>query len=270
MEKLLRTQQRRGMFAYDIGCNFEGTIKNSSLGPLFAECEGRFCVPAFHGYSHNYICQLTFHPNILTGFGIEDAETMERGFSGSNAVAAITRFASIFRRQLAIETYFKHADEEKYMHSGRFILDNYAQALDIIDDDTPLVDAALVSLGIKEDEILVMAEEERHFFAHLDDEEPYNVHELAYVEALLEFYELDHKRNTTEACFFQVPMDASAADYQEMLSRGRKIETERRTINERLTRLMSELSGLEVLLEIPQGQRWTPQHPNIHPAIFAL
>ena len=82
--KILETHDKDTMDGYDIGCSFETTVKNSSLGADFAAKNARFCVPAFHGYTHNHVCQLKFHPNILKGLGIEDLETLERVFSATN------------------------------------------------------------------------------------------------------------------------------------------------------------------------------------------
>src|ERR1700679_1247091 len=85
------------LVGYDIGCVFGGTILSSSLGTRFQESGSRTCVNAFHGYSHNYQCQLKNHPNNIAGMGLEDLETLERVFSSSNALAAVTRYSSAYR-----------------------------------------------------------------------------------------------------------------------------------------------------------------------------
>ena len=63
--------------AYDIGCSFKETIAQSSLAELFEMRNCRCCVNAFHGYSHNFACQVKNHPNIIEGMGLEDLETLE-------------------------------------------------------------------------------------------------------------------------------------------------------------------------------------------------
>lgn len=99
---------------YDIACSFATTVKNSSLGSRAKQQCLRFVVPAFHGYAHNRHCQLSWHPLYLQGLGIEDLEICERVFRGSNALARITRHASHFHRQQAIDMYFHQHDEDKY------------------------------------------------------------------------------------------------------------------------------------------------------------
>jgi hypothetical protein len=85
------------LYGYDI------TVSKSSLGIRFREQGSRFCVNAFHGYAHNYACQLKNHPMFVEGMGLEDLETLERVFSASNAVAPLTRHASAYSRHVFID-----------------------------------------------------------------------------------------------------------------------------------------------------------------------
>src|ERR1700679_958005 len=85
------------LISYNIGCVFSGIILSTSLGTKFKESGSRTCVNAFHGYSHNYKCQYRNHLNNITGMGLEDLETLEQVFSSSNALAAVTRYASAYR-----------------------------------------------------------------------------------------------------------------------------------------------------------------------------
>ncbi|KAF8462507.1 hypothetical protein JB92DRAFT_2160816 [Gautieria morchelliformis] len=66
----------------------------------------RIVVPAFHGHAHNRLCQLSYHILMSKGFGLEDLETCERVFSGSNSVAQLTRHATPFHRRQFIDMYF--------------------------------------------------------------------------------------------------------------------------------------------------------------------
>lgn len=84
--------------SFDIGCGFRITVEKSSLAGLANNKAHMFCVNAFHGYSHNYQCQLKNHPSIIEGVGLEDFETMEQIFSASNQLASITRYASPYHR----------------------------------------------------------------------------------------------------------------------------------------------------------------------------
>ncbi|KAJ8463735.1 hypothetical protein ONZ51_g10067 [Trametes cubensis] len=58
MAKALDVLGERLAVGYDIGCAFDGTIRRSSLGPRFTQLHSRMCVNAFHGYSHEYSCQV--------------------------------------------------------------------------------------------------------------------------------------------------------------------------------------------------------------------
>ena len=59
---------------------------------------------------------------MASGFGLEDLETCERVFAGSNAVARLTRHATAFHRRQFIDMYFRQWDAEKYENLGEYIL----------------------------------------------------------------------------------------------------------------------------------------------------
>lgn len=97
------------MGGYDVGCSFEGTIRHSlKVGKLFEGLQSCLCVGAFHGYSHEYSCQVSYHLNMIDGVGLEDFETMEWIFIASNKLALIVRYATAYRRRLLIDVYFQH------------------------------------------------------------------------------------------------------------------------------------------------------------------
>lgn len=73
---------------FDIGCSFDQTIKRSNLlGAKSASKQLQVFVNAFHGWVHNHLCQLKYHPLYRVGTGLEDLETLERVFSASNTIA---------------------------------------------------------------------------------------------------------------------------------------------------------------------------------------
>ncbi|KAJ7190380.1 hypothetical protein GGX14DRAFT_382252 [Mycena pura] len=95
---------------YDIGCKLRGTLRRSPLGDLAAAMGYNSFVGAFHGHAHNRLCQLKCLVSYITGMGIDDLEGCERYFAKSNALAASTRYASVFHRQQEIVTYMMHTD----------------------------------------------------------------------------------------------------------------------------------------------------------------
>lgn len=169
---------------YDIGCVFKDTVLRSSLAELWSKSGSRFCVNAFHGYSHAYNCQVQNHPNSIEGAGIEDLETLERVFGGSNKLSPIVRYASAYRRLALIHAYFTQWDREKYANIGMMQFNNYKQALEIIAKQTPALDDALVDIGYTREQLKVFNDEERHFFKTLRDEDEKNLWTINYVETL--------------------------------------------------------------------------------------
>lgn len=99
---------------YDIGCRAGVTLANSSIGAKARQHRFAFLVNAFHGHAHNRLCQLRHHPLYQKGVGLEDLETCERVFSGSNAVARLIRHASYFHWLQFLDLHFQQWDEDKY------------------------------------------------------------------------------------------------------------------------------------------------------------
>lgn len=172
---------------YDIGCSFLTTILNSSLGDKFREllC---YCGPnAFHASSHSANCQKKNHPNVIEGMGLEDLEEMERVFSASNPVASLTRHASPFHRHQAIENHWDQWGEDKYINLGTMLFNNYVQALDIINTDTPALHEALTAFGYSEDDLKRFHEEQIRYTEQLGEgEAAWDVHAMTYVTLLRE------------------------------------------------------------------------------------
>jgi hypothetical protein len=133
-----------------------------------------------------------FHPNIIEGIGIEDLETLERVFSASNALASIIRFATAYQHRLFINMFFKQWDADKYLNLGNMLYENYQQALQIIGDESPLVEEAKVSLNIKDGELEVWQAEEAQYFSQLGKEPEWDIHAMAYVEMLQELRQLEY------------------------------------------------------------------------------
>jgi hypothetical protein len=71
-------------------------------------------VNAFHGWAHNRLCQLKYHPLYRKGLGLEDLETLERIFSSSNTIARTIRHATRFHWLQAMDLHYRQWDDEKY------------------------------------------------------------------------------------------------------------------------------------------------------------
>ncbi|KAJ7751163.1 hypothetical protein B0H14DRAFT_2636078 [Mycena olivaceomarginata] len=88
---------------YDIGCDFQTTIKKSPLAARAAQCNFRCLVGTFHAHAHNQLCQLRNLATYVLGLGCEDLE-------GSNSLAKSCRYTSRFHRQQEITAYMDKED----------------------------------------------------------------------------------------------------------------------------------------------------------------
>lgn len=174
------------LFGSDIGCSLQKTVASSSLGAKFKQKKCRCVVNAFHGYTHNWACQKENHPNVIRGLGIEDLETLERIFSASNAVAAVTRYSTAYRRRVFIDMFFRQWDEDKYLNIGTMLYNNYCQALNIVEAESVALAHTLRSLDISEEDLEKWESEEAAYFKTLGQEPEWDVHAVAYVELLQE------------------------------------------------------------------------------------
>jgi hypothetical protein len=184
--KALDVLEQDLLFGSDIGCSLRKTVAASSIGPEFERKNCRCCVNGFHGYAHSWACQKENHPNVIKGLGLEDLETLERIFSASNAVAALTRYSTAYHRRVFIDLFFRQLDEEKHVNLGDMLYNNYKQALGIIEDESLALNHTLQSLGITEADLEKWEHEEAVYFSALGQEPDWNIHAVAYVELLQE------------------------------------------------------------------------------------
>ena len=109
--------------SYNIECQFETTLNNSSLGSKAQELNYTSLVDTFHGHAHRRLCQLSHLTTYRKGLGLEDLDVCEHAFSWSNPMAAIVRHMSPFHRMQTILQYFQYTDDiETYLNLSKFIL----------------------------------------------------------------------------------------------------------------------------------------------------
>jgi hypothetical protein len=119
--KLIDVYGPNGMTGYNIGCSFSKTVAASSIADKVKRVNHRFVVNSFHGHAHNRRCQLQYYTLYQEGLGIEDLETCERVFSGSNAVAPLIRHASYFHWLQFIDLQFDQWDQDRYQELSKFL-----------------------------------------------------------------------------------------------------------------------------------------------------
>ncbi|KDQ34014.1 hypothetical protein PLEOSDRAFT_1032013 [Pleurotus ostreatus PC15] len=255
--KALETLGSDILMGYDIGCSFSSTLAHSSLSSKAQELWFRLCVNAFHGYSHNYACQMKNHPNIIEGMGLEDLETLEHIFSSSNQLARIIRYSSAFQRRLYIDTYFHQWDEDKYLNLGQMLLNNYKQALLIKSEESAMLAETMQSANVTYENLAEWKEDQQHYFATLGQEPEYNVVAIEYVE-LAKMQTTSSRFLTTTATAYNLRFADTGYGqaYGLDLSTTRKLETERRFAREQYQSTLQDVIAMEVSMGI--DKRWEP------------
>ncbi|EIW79823.1 hypothetical protein CONPUDRAFT_155220 [Coniophora puteana RWD-64-598 SS2] len=154
----------------DTGCAFSKTVASSRLLGDKARAQNlMICVNAFHGYAHNRLCQLNFHPLYIPGSGLSDLEQMERVFSSSNNTSRLIRYASAFHYMQTLDLFFQQWDDDRYSELSAFLYRKYKQALKLIADNAPQVQALCQRLSITTAEIDTWPDLERSFLANLKE-----------------------------------------------------------------------------------------------------
>ncbi|KAG2124204.1 hypothetical protein DEU56DRAFT_923609 [Suillus clintonianus] len=242
---------------YDIGCQFKTTLDNSSLGPLARSMHHTCLVGAFHGHAHRRLCQLYSLTTYIKGLGLEDLETCERTFSKSNSLASALRYASVFHRQQAIDTYFEHNDDfEVYANLSDFLYNNYKQALDILSDG----DATLPNLmrDLKVTDVAVFEgwlAEEKVYLQSLTREPEVETLQMEYWQKLVNLTASEEILRASMTSF-QGSSHLEAVPYDAHVKNTRNAETARRHALEDHERYLKLVQALECKLEVEK--RWTP------------
>ncbi|KAJ7876438.1 hypothetical protein B0H13DRAFT_2236010 [Mycena leptocephala] len=190
---------------YDIGCEFETTIKNSPIGDKARRLNLRALVGAFHGHAHNRMCQLRFLTTYVRGLGLEDLEGCERFFSKSNALSRSTRYASVFHRRQSIATYMAHVDNfETYANLSKFLVNNYRQALEILDQEDSL-HFAMRQAGISGTEVFEeRLRQEKEYLKNLSKEDPEETDQMEYYQRLVNLADRKHTRENYDKAVHSV------------------------------------------------------------------
>jgi Kyakuja-Dileera-Zisupton transposase len=201
VDKVLENLGSNVFIAYDIGCTFQSTVLNSSLGDRAREQRLHFGVPLWHGWAHNRLCQLQFHPLYQEGLGLKDAEGCERVFSRTNGCARAIRYSTKFHRKQVIDMTVKQWNAEKVQNIGEFVLwhflpilnrsialflyNNYKQAISILKSNEFAV-MQLENLGIaKRDDFEGYIQAEQDYLRSLKREPPMESIHLNYLELLV-------------------------------------------------------------------------------------
>lgn len=193
---------------------------------------------------------------------------MERIFSASNALAALLRFASPYRRRLFIVTFFGQWDEDKYNNLGTFILNNYVQALDILECDTAALEDSKQRFNVTDEDMDRWEKEQETFFKELGKEPEQTSLHVEYVVLLQALHMARTEKDSAESSYYgslgetvfvnETP-GSNARQYSGAVSATLRLETRRRVARERCDNLLRDIIEMEAHLGITQ--RWAPGDP---------
>jgi hypothetical protein len=189
---------------YDIGCSFTTTLSKSSIALKVRSQDIHLVTPSFHGYAHNRLCQLTYHPLFIRGFGLEDFETTKRMFSSWNGLANVTRYATAYYRKQVIDLYVRQHDIDKYQELcarnflscssytndsliAKFILGNYCQVDNILRELPDAIKALQQNKSKEETVYHEHLEAERAFLLNKQHESVEDDVNCDYILLLLEY-----------------------------------------------------------------------------------
>ncbi|KAI5989918.1 hypothetical protein EDD15DRAFT_2170976 [Pisolithus albus] len=239
---------------YDIGCKFGATLNCSVVGPRAQALNYTSLVPAFHGYAHRRLCQLRFLARYVDGLGLEDLEGCERTFSKTNGLASAVRYASAFHRCQAIAGYVAHNDEyEVYQNLTTMILNNYKQAIRIIQEGKNALPRLMDELGITDVSVFSswLLEEKEYLTARSREPEEETL-QMEYWQKLVNL-DASRKHLSDLAWTMATPSSASTSSFQ---ATTRK-ETMRRHAMENFEKDLKMAQELEIKLGITK--RWVPE-----------
>ncbi|PPQ92071.1 hypothetical protein CVT25_007241, partial [Psilocybe cyanescens] len=252
--------------AYDIMCAFTVTLKKSILGEkVRASC---FCgvVPAFHGHAHNRGCQVQWHPLYVEGVGLEDFEECERTFCCSNELASVTRLATPYHRQQHIDEHFYFHDLDKHCASGNFIYENYRQALEKIQIDSPHLAQLLTQLKIGQEDYENYLKSERKYLAGLRMEPAEEQASAEYMEHLFDLSSLKQKSDDAAKAYKSRDCLMIVEGYTG--AQITKINTQYRMKFQRWTAKNEEVLRYEEANDIPV--HWAPTSPEYQAGLVVV
>ncbi|KAK1220387.1 hypothetical protein PQX77_016845 [Marasmius sp. AFHP31] len=236
---------------YDIGCRFKATLSTSPLCEQVKSLNYTSLVGLFHGHAHCRLCQLQHLGTYVRGLGLEDLEGCERFFSKSNALASSTCHASSFHRRQGISAYCHHHDNsEMYPNLSTFLVNNYKQALEILNSRGALL-VAMQELGVKSfAEFPDWLKKEEAYLQGLKAQPQGEALEIKYFQKLEKLNRAESLLEKAQKEWLTTTPDtfATAPD------QTRRIEAQRRHSLEQRNDLKLEVQALELKLGVKE--RW--------------
>ncbi|KAG6914746.1 hypothetical protein DXG01_015539 [Tephrocybe rancida] len=106
---------------YDIGCQTEcSCIKWNFLDRYIDRTS--FGISIFHAFGHQWACQLIYHPQKRTGFGLSDREGCERFWHSISWLIDYLRVCGYHQRLYTLDHQVDHAQKETLKNLGAWLL----------------------------------------------------------------------------------------------------------------------------------------------------
>ncbi|KAJ7482796.1 hypothetical protein B0H11DRAFT_2193172 [Mycena galericulata] len=280
---LAMVQRILDRYGKDIGLGYDII----SLGRRVVAMKLRGVVPAFHGHAHNRACQVGWHPLYVDGIGLEDFEECERTFAKSNHLAGITRLATRFHRQQALDEHFDFHDLDKHASSGNFIYQNYRQALEKIGMNRNQLDHLEHRLHTTDRDYEEALLAEQKYFKDLRSEPPDVADTVDYIDLLTKLhmqkytsFDLNCRTSPTylTLSFFSDEAEAAKVAYRRLdydIANNNyqrpeitRVNTRYRTTYDRYLATLEEVCRYEDVHGIEQ--RWTPASKEYTDALVVM
>ncbi|KAI6125686.1 hypothetical protein EDD16DRAFT_1703175 [Pisolithus croceorrhizus] len=229
---------------YDIGCKFGTTLSRSVVGPWAQALNYTSLVPAFHGYAHRRL---------------EDLEGCECTFSKTNGLASAVRYASTFHRRQAIAGYVAHNDEyEVYQNLTTMILNNYKQAIRIVQEGKSTLPRLMDELGITNASVFsAWLLEEKEYLAARSREPKEETLQMEYWQKLVNL-DVSQKHLNDLAWTVATPSSTSTSSFvQKDIAAMTRKEMMRHHAMENFEKDLKMAQDLEIKLGITK--RWVPE-----------
>ncbi|KIK21693.1 hypothetical protein PISMIDRAFT_103621 [Pisolithus microcarpus 441] len=141
-------------------------------------------VGAFHGHTHNRLCQLGWHPMYIEGTGNMEGEGCEHVFSAFNELAQSTRHATWFHRHQAIEQHIAFWNQDKYEALTCFIQNHYREAMESVRRLSSELSFLKAALNITDDDFPRFIAKECSYLSSLKELLAQDIQKVHYVQVL--------------------------------------------------------------------------------------
>ncbi|KAG2212553.1 hypothetical protein INT45_014315 [Circinella minor] len=131
---------------YDVGCKLRTSLEKTESLACIKNVP--IAVGIFHILNHSPACQLSCHPRVNAGWGLQDGEHLERMWSNLSGFISMTRSMSSLNRRLTISTALEFYAQQKIDNIGINLKRKFRRACLLRRDALK----ALRKVGIEEDD----------------------------------------------------------------------------------------------------------------------